>query len=230
MLWIPGGTFLMGSDDHYPEEAPAHRVGVDGFWMDRCPVTNADFQQFVDETGYVTLAELPPPDPALYPQQTATASSRVGGFVKPKKRTDGQFCTGWQFVIGADWRHPLGPDSSLAGLGDHPADFMCPTLMRKLMQSGPGKNCRPRLSGNLLHVAVSIVLLMPGVTTYTRTVITWQTHGKESFPGKICAATGLKERRPSALSLRTDTGCWTPSEMFGNGWRIGISTATQRTR
>ena len=59
MPWIPGGTFLMGSDHHYPEEAPAHRVTVDGFWMDAGAVTNADFTRFVDATGYVTLAERP---------------------------------------------------------------------------------------------------------------------------------------------------------------------------
>ena len=60
MLWIPGGTFLMGSDRHYPEEAPAHRVTVDGFWMDRTPVTNEAFQAFVTETGHVTFAEVAP--------------------------------------------------------------------------------------------------------------------------------------------------------------------------
>src|SRR5690606_19836402 len=59
MVWIPGGVFLMGSDRHYPEEAPAHRVKVGAFWMDRCAVTNAEFRAFVAETGYVTLAERP---------------------------------------------------------------------------------------------------------------------------------------------------------------------------
>ena len=58
MSWIPGGTFLMGSDHHYPEEAPAHRVSVDGFWMDSAPVTNAQFRTFVAETGHVTFAEI----------------------------------------------------------------------------------------------------------------------------------------------------------------------------
>jgi formylglycine-generating enzyme len=66
MVWVPGGTFLMGSDRHYPEEAPAHRVTVDGFWMDRCAVTNAEFRRFVDATGHVTVAERAP-DPADYP-------------------------------------------------------------------------------------------------------------------------------------------------------------------
>ena len=65
-VWVPGRTFRMGSDRHYPEEAPAHYATVDGFWMDRTPVTNRDFRQFVDATGYVTLAEIPP-DPKDYP-------------------------------------------------------------------------------------------------------------------------------------------------------------------
>ena len=66
MVWIPAGTFQMGSDHHYPEEAPAHPVKVDGFWMDATPVTNAQFRQFVDATGYVTFCEIPP-DASLYP-------------------------------------------------------------------------------------------------------------------------------------------------------------------
>ena len=75
MVWIPGGTFRMGSDKHYPEERPAHRVRIDGFWMDRYPVTNERFSRFVAASSHVTFAELPPApkdypnaDPALlYP-------------------------------------------------------------------------------------------------------------------------------------------------------------------
>src|SRR4051794_5210323 len=66
MRWIPGGSFAMGSDDFYPEERPAHRVSVDGFWMDETPVTATQFRRFVRETNYVTLAERPL-EPALYP-------------------------------------------------------------------------------------------------------------------------------------------------------------------
>ena len=66
MLWIPGGTFRMGSDKHYPEEAPVHRVTVDGFWIDVTPVTNKEFRRFVNATGYVTLAETKP-DAKDYP-------------------------------------------------------------------------------------------------------------------------------------------------------------------
>ena len=61
MVFVPGGTFRMGSDRHYPEEAPVHRVTVDGFWMDRTPVTNRQFKEFVRATGYVTTAEVAPP-------------------------------------------------------------------------------------------------------------------------------------------------------------------------
>src|SRR5258707_15398863 len=66
MVWIPGGTFRMGSDKHYAEEAPVHRVTVDGFWIDRTPVTNRQFRNFVQATGHVTYAEIAP-DPKDYP-------------------------------------------------------------------------------------------------------------------------------------------------------------------
>src|SRR6476619_8253391 len=60
MVWVPSGTFTMGSNDHYPEEAPTHLVTVDGFWMDQYAVTNAQFSRFVEKTGYITLAERAP--------------------------------------------------------------------------------------------------------------------------------------------------------------------------
>ena len=66
MVRIDGGTFRMGSDRHYPEEAPVHRVSVDGFWIDRTPVTNRQFKDFVKATGHVTFAEIVP-DPKNYP-------------------------------------------------------------------------------------------------------------------------------------------------------------------
>jgi formylglycine-generating enzyme required for sulfatase activity len=66
MVRIPGGTFLMGSDRHYPEERPTHRVEVASFWIDKYAVTNADFARFVTATGHATLAERPL-DLSLYP-------------------------------------------------------------------------------------------------------------------------------------------------------------------
>src|SRR5262245_34002900 len=121
MVWIPGGTFRMGSDKHYPEERPVHRVSVDGFWMDRYPVTNERFKRFVDATGHRTFAEIPP-DPKDYPEantELLKAGSLV--FVQPKHRVDLKDVSHWwQYVYGADWRHPYGPDSSLDGLDQHP--------------------------------------------------------------------------------------------------------------
>src|SRR2546421_4447890 len=66
MVRIPGGTFRMGSDKHYPEEAPVHRVTVDGFWIDAAPVTNRQFKEFVKATGHKTFTEIPP-EPKDYP-------------------------------------------------------------------------------------------------------------------------------------------------------------------
>lgn len=121
MAWIPGGTFLMGSDHHYAEEGPTHPVTVDGFWMDQYAVTNNQFRRFVAETGYVTVAERPP-DPADYPgapSEMLHPGSLV--FQKPMHRVDRRdWQQWWAYVSGADWRHPEGPRTSLAGRGTHP--------------------------------------------------------------------------------------------------------------
>ena len=121
MVRIPGGTFVMGSDAHYPEEAPTHKVSVDGFWIDRHCVTNAQFRRFVEATGYVTLAEKPA-DPADYPgaDPAMLAPSSVV-FVAPRGPVDlRNHYLWWHYVQGADWRHPYGPASSIDGKDDHP--------------------------------------------------------------------------------------------------------------
>ena len=116
MVWIPGGTFLMGSNDHYPEEAPAHTVTVSGFWMDRYAVTNAEFRRFVEATGYVTLAERPA-NPADYPgakPELLVPSSVV--FRKTAGPVDLRNPHNWwTYVRGADWRHPRGPGQHAPG-------------------------------------------------------------------------------------------------------------------
>jgi formylglycine-generating enzyme required for sulfatase activity len=121
MVWIPGGTYLMGSDYHYPEEAPAHRVSVGAFWMDRHAVTNREFRRFVDATKHVTSAERPA-NAADYPgaiPQLLAPSSVV--FRKAPHPVDlHNHYNWWTYVAGADWRHPRGPGSSLQGLWDHP--------------------------------------------------------------------------------------------------------------
>lgn len=121
MVWIPGGTTLLGSDHHYPEEAPAHLVTVDGFFLDEHPVTNFDFAEFVSETGYVTFAERAP-DPADYPDADPALmvpSSAV--FNPPAHQVQLDDANQWWSQIpGADWKHPDGPDGDLTCLGDHP--------------------------------------------------------------------------------------------------------------
>jgi len=121
MKLIRGGEFLMGSDRHYPEEAPVRRAVVGDFWIDERPVTNRDFARFVEATGYRTLAETAP-DPADYPGM-APEMARAGSAVfmkadRPIGVSDPS--RWWAFVFGADWRHPLGPESSIADLLDHP--------------------------------------------------------------------------------------------------------------
>jgi sulfatase modifying factor 1 len=127
MVLIPGGKFEMGSNEfegngpgacdtfcHIPNETlPIHTVELDSFWMDRTPVTNAQFRRFVKATGYVTQAELPqeeghPPWSIVF-----TPPSRM----PPTLSDESQW---WAPVRGADWRHPEGPGSSIDGLDDHP--------------------------------------------------------------------------------------------------------------
>ena len=121
MVWISGGTFLMGSDDHYPEEAPAHGVSVDGFWIDQHAVTNREFARFVKATRHVTVAERPP-DPADYPgarEELLVAASVV--FQQPDHPVslDDPY-NWWTYVPGASWRQPHGTGSSVKRIPDHP--------------------------------------------------------------------------------------------------------------
>ena len=121
MVEIAGGEFLMGSVSFYPEEQPVRRVRVDGFRIDRHHVTNDQFAQFVEATGYVTVAERPlqlgdVPGATL---QTYPAGSLV--FRQTAGPVDlGDSRTWWIYVPGAQWRHPQGPESSLGALGAHP--------------------------------------------------------------------------------------------------------------
>jgi formylglycine-generating enzyme required for sulfatase activity len=132
MVWIPGGRFVMGSDHPRwarPDERPPHPVQVDGFWMDETEVTNVMFRAFVDDTGYVTTAEIAPdwevlktqvppgtpkPDDALLVPASLvfTAPDRPVSLNNPG--------AWWSWVPGADWRHPSGHGSDLTGLDDHP--------------------------------------------------------------------------------------------------------------
>ncbi|WP_454003051.1 formylglycine-generating enzyme family protein [Afipia felis] len=121
MVWISGGTFRMGSDRHYVEEAPVHRVAVDGFWIDRTPVTNRDFRKFVRDTGYVTFAEIRPKAedyPGALPDMLYAGSLVFSPPAYPVDLRD--WSQWWDFAKGANWCHPGGLGSSIRGLDDHP--------------------------------------------------------------------------------------------------------------
>jgi formylglycine-generating enzyme required for sulfatase activity len=131
MAWIPGGEFTMGTDDPQanPAEKPAHRVRVDGFWIDATEVTNAEFRRFVEATHYVTTAERPvdwevlktqvPPGTPKPPDDQLVSGSLV--FTPPDRPVPlDDISQWWKWVPGANWRHPEGPGSSIEGKDDHP--------------------------------------------------------------------------------------------------------------
>ena len=148
MIRIPGGTFRMGSDKHYPEEAPSHRVTVDPFWIDATPVTNAQFRAFVQATGYVTWAEIDP-DPKDYPgAQPEDAEGRRAGLHAAAKPVDlRDWSQWWRFTFGATWRRPYGKGSHIGGLDDHPV-VQIAYEDAEAYANGPARSCRPRPSGS----------------------------------------------------------------------------------
>jgi sulfatase modifying factor 1 len=125
MVLIPGGEFLMGSDKALsrPDERPVHQVKVDPFWMDTTEVTNAQFKSFVEATHYVITAEIPPrmedimaqlpPGSEQPPAESLQAGSLVFAIPKGVEYW-------WQWVNGADWRHPEGPLSHIDGKDNYP--------------------------------------------------------------------------------------------------------------
>ena len=131
MVWIPGGEFLMGCEDPrkldhggieaMPDARPVHRVSVDGFWMDRVEVTNRQYAAFVKATGYITVAERTPKaeDFPGAPPENLVAGSVV--FSPPREAVplDNHY-RWWNYVRGACWRHPEGPESSVEKRGDYP--------------------------------------------------------------------------------------------------------------
>jgi formylglycine-generating enzyme len=121
LVEVPEQTATLGSDRHYPEEAPAHRVGVDAFAIETHPVTNEQYAAFVDATGYVTVAERPL-DPADFPgapvenlQPGSMVFTRTAGPVDLR-----HLSLWWTWTPGASWRHPEGPGSSVSGRERHP--------------------------------------------------------------------------------------------------------------
>jgi formylglycine-generating enzyme required for sulfatase activity len=131
MVWIPGGKFIMGSNSRLAKEneRPAHKVYVDGFWIDQTDVTNAEFDLFVKSTGYITTAERKPDWETLKVQLPSGISKPADKqlipgsmvFVGTKEAVPwDDYSRWWRFVPGANWRHPKGPHSDLLNKADHP--------------------------------------------------------------------------------------------------------------
>jgi formylglycine-generating enzyme len=131
MVWIPEGEFVMGTNDEesYQHERPAHKVRVDGFWMDATEVTNQQFQEFVNATGYVTVAEKKPewetlreqlPPDATKPSDDALVAGSLVFSPPTYAVTVDDYRQWWSYVPGADWRHPEGSGSNIEGRMNHP--------------------------------------------------------------------------------------------------------------
>lgn len=121
LIDLPGGSFRMGSTSFYPDEGPVHSVTVGPFAIERHPVTNAQYAEFVADTGYVTVAERPM-DPALYPG-VAPEDLEPGAliFVPTAGPVDlNDWRQWWDWAPGACWRHPFGPESGIDDRSDHP--------------------------------------------------------------------------------------------------------------
>lgn len=116
MVFVPGGAFSMGSERFQPEERFIHVALVDGFWIDRHEVTNAQFARFVAATGYVTLAERGL-DPATHPDADGDLLTPGSVVFVPPVNAGEQW---WQYVHGASWRQPSGSGSTIAGKDNHP--------------------------------------------------------------------------------------------------------------
>src|ERR687897_2718586 len=208
MVEIPGGTFLMGSDGHYPEEAPAHRVTVGGFWMDRCAVTNVEFRRFVDATRYVTLAERPP-DPETYPDarpEMMVPASTV--FQQPKHRVDlrNQY-NWWMWVRGASWRHPPRPAVLAPGPRAAPGRPRGMGGRRGLRPCGPARSCPPKPSGSSGPGVASTVPSTHGATSSPLAAGSWRTPGTASSRSTTSSATATSTRHRSARFRPTAMAC-----------------------
>ena len=137
MVRIPGGTFRMGSDHHYPEEAPVHRVTVDGFWIDRTPVTNRQFKAVRQGDRPQDLGRDRARSEGLSRRLAAYALCRLAG-VRAAAGAAGlrDWSQWWQFMKGADWRHPYGPKSNINVRRTIIRSCMCPLRMRSPTRMG----------------------------------------------------------------------------------------------
>jgi formylglycine-generating enzyme required for sulfatase activity len=203
--FIPGGTFRMGSDRHYPEEASARQVGVNDFWIDRTPVTNRQFRKFVNETGHVTLAELSP-DAKDYPgalPEMLKAGSLI--FSAPRGPVDLRDCRSG----GGSSSAPTG-DGRMGRAARSAAltiirSFTSPIATPRPTRHGPARRCRPKPNGNWRRAADWMAPNSPGAKNSRRAANIRPTPGRANFHGKISRSTATSGPRRSPPFRRTAT-------------------------
>ena len=208
MVWIPGGEFTMGAADSdelaHPVEKPSHRVKVSGFWMDSTEVTNAQFGKFVEATGYKTVAQrdidwnelkkqLPPGTPKP-PDEQLKAGSMV--FTPPDKPVPlRDISRWWSWVVGANWRHPEGPDSNINERANHPVTHV----------AWEDATAYAKWAGNRLPTeaewefaargALRVRDLLGGMGHFPKRNLR-QIFGREFFPLRTPRKTAIRERLP----------------------------------
>ena len=216
MIHVAGGTFRMGSDKHYPEEAPVHRVTVDGFWIDRTPVTNRQFKEFVKATGHVTFAEIPP-DPKDYPGalphmllhrlagvHAAEPSGRPARLEPVVAIHQGRRLAP---SVRAEEQHQRARQSS-----GRPCRL---SPMRRLTRNGRARNCRPKPSGNSPRAAASTARTTPGVTSSRRAASTCANTWQGNFPHQNQNKDGFERTSPVIAFPPNGYGVY---DMIGNVW------------
>ena len=215
MVWIPGGVFKMGDGARYSEEGPERLVSVDGFWMDRHEVTNAEFESFVRATGYRTMAERNPPVAKDTPPDMLLPGSAV--FTVPT----GADPRWWRWVVGAQWRHPSGPSSNIDGRGREPV----------VQVANQDALAFARWKGKMLPSEVQWEFAarggMDAIAEPTDTKGRPQANYYQgAFPAADMGTDGYKSRAP--------VGCFKPNgyglhDMIGNVWEWTRDTASNAT-
>lgn len=232
LVWIPGGWFWMGSNDAaHPDSTPTHKVYVDGLWMGKYEVTNAEWADFVKDTGYLTVAERKPDVsqlPADAKKEVKDAMKKQQPFSIVFTKPDGPVFLAnhmqwWRMVEGADWKHPLGPDSNLEGKDNHPAVQVCYLDCEAYVK---WKNYKHRQKGWLWRLPTEAEWEFAARGALHRTKFTWgdelQPDGKwlaniwqGKFPSENTQGDGYEHTAPVGSFPANGFGL---HDMAGNVW------------